>query len=88
MNHHGKVGEFTPMADSSMTLSKLRRWLVQPGSVGQPRDGNPAACYALFDTVQRELSFFRVPYDAETASQKVLEAGLPAALAHRLLKGG
>lgn len=88
MTPNGKVGEFTPVSDSSMTLSKLRRWLVQPGSVGQPRDGNPAACYALFDTTHRELSFFRVPYDAETASQKVLEAGLPAVLAHRLVRGG
>jgi diadenosine tetraphosphatase ApaH/serine/threonine PP2A family protein phosphatase len=88
MTDAGKVGEFTPVSDLSMSLSKLRRWLVQPGSVGQPRDGNPAACYALFDTVKRELTFFRVPYDAETAAQKVLEAGLPAVLAHRLVQGG
>jgi diadenosine tetraphosphatase ApaH/serine/threonine PP2A family protein phosphatase len=88
MNHAGKVGSFTPVSDLSVPLSKLRRWLVQPGSVGQPRDGNPAACYAIFDTQQSELTFFRVPYDTETASQKVLAAGLPASLAQRLIHGG
>lgn len=88
MNHSGKVGSFTPISDLSVPLSRLRRWLVQPGSVGQPRDGNPAACYALFDTQQLELTFFRVPYDTETASQKVLAAGLPASLAQRLIHGG
>ena len=41
MNQSGKVGEFTPVPDVNVPLSKLRRWLVQPGSVGQPRDGNP-----------------------------------------------
>ena len=88
MNQAGKVGSFTPVSDLSVPLSKLRRWLVQPGSVGQPRDGNPAACYAIFDTQQSELTFFRVPYDTETASQKVLAAGLPASLAQRLIHGG
>ena len=88
MNQTGKVGSFTPVSDLSVPLSKLRRWLVQPGSVGQPRDGNPAACYAIFDTQQSELTFFRVPYDTETASQKVLAAGLPASLAQRLIQGG
>lgn len=87
MNQAGKVGTFTPVSEHSVPLSKLRRWLVQPGSVGQPRDGNPAACYALFDTQQSELTFFRVPYDNETASQKVLAAGLPASLARRLIHG-
>ncbi len=88
MNQAGKVGEFTPVPDVSVPLSKLRRWLVQPGSVGQPRDGNPAACYAIFDSLQQELTFYRIPYDAEAASQKVLAAGLPPSLAQRLLHGG
>jgi hypothetical protein len=42
----------------------------------------------MFDTVQNELTFYRVPYDTETASQKVLEAGLPEVLAQRLIRGG
>jgi diadenosine tetraphosphatase ApaH/serine/threonine PP2A family protein phosphatase len=88
MSRAGKVGEFSPNSDLSMRLSKVRRWLVQPGSAGQPRDGNPAACYATYDTEQQELSFFRVPYDTETAAQKVIAAGLPVTLAVRLMRGG
>ncbi|MBY0570543.1 MAG: metallophosphoesterase, partial [Burkholderiaceae bacterium] len=73
--------------ENGIPLSKQRRWLVIPGSVGQPRDGNPAACYATFDTETLELTYYRVPYDHETASAKILRAGLPAALASRLLTG-
>src|SRR5450830_842620 len=83
----GKTGEFLPTPENSIPLSKQRRWLVIPGSLGQPRDGNPAACYATFDTETQELTYFRVPYDHESAAKKILAAGLPAALANRLLTG-
>lgn len=83
----GKTGEFLPTPENSIPLSKQRRWLVIPGSVGQPRDGNPAACYATFDTVSLELTYFRVPYDAETAAEKIIAAGLPASLGMRLITG-
>jgi len=59
----GKSGEFMPIDSVPISLSPVRRWLGIPGSVGQPRDGNPAACYATFDTDKAELTFFRVPYD-------------------------
>ena len=87
MTMTGKTGEFLPTPENGIPLSKQRRWLVIPGSVGQPRDGNPAACYATFDTETLELTYYRVPYDHETASAKILRAGLPAALASRLLTG-
>ncbi|MEO8298955.1 MAG: metallophosphoesterase, partial [Burkholderiales bacterium] len=58
-----------------------------PGSAGQPRDGNPAACWALFDTDRHTLTFHRVPYDAEAAAAKIIAAGLPRALGTRLLSG-
>ncbi|MBC3870994.1 metallophosphoesterase family protein [Undibacterium oligocarboniphilum] len=83
----GKTGEFLPTPENSIPLSKQRRWLVIPGSAGQPRDGNPAACYATFDTETQDLTYFRVPYDHEAAAKKILDAGLPAALASRLLTG-
>lgn len=83
----GKTGEFLPTPEHSIPLSKQRRWLVIPGAVGQPRDGNPAACYVTFDTDTQELTYFRVPYDNEAAAAKVLAAGLPASLAQRLLSG-
>ena len=49
----GKIGDFVPSAGMPIPLSEQRRWLIIPGSAGQPRDGNPAACYASFDTRQR-----------------------------------
>ncbi len=83
----GKTGEFVPAPEHSIPLSSQRRWLVIPGSAGQPRDGNPAACYATFDTNTRELTFYRVPYDTEAAAGKIIAAGLPATLAQRLING-
>ncbi|MFZ6672821.1 metallophosphoesterase family protein [Undibacterium sp. Xuan67W] len=87
MTMTGKTGEFLPTPEHSIPLSKQRRWLVIPGSVGQPRDGNPAACYATFDTNTQELTYFRVPYDNETAAKKIIAAGLPVSLAQRLMTG-
>ncbi|MFY7865943.1 metallophosphoesterase family protein [Roseateles sp.] len=83
----GKAGEFTPAADVTIPLLPNRQWLVIPGSCGQPRDGNPAACYALFDSISAELSFQRVPYDVEAAAASIRAAGLPERLALRLLQG-
>ncbi|MGZ5129943.1 MAG: metallophosphoesterase family protein [Caldimonas sp.] len=83
----GKAGDFTPMPGVAIPLSEQRRWLAIPGSAGQPRDGNPAACYAMFDVAARALTFHRVPYDHEAAAAKVRAAGLPAGLAERLTDG-
>ena len=57
------------------------------GAVGQPRDRNPAACYALLDTDKCALTYIRVPYEMATAAEKILKAGLPPLLAARLLQG-
>jgi diadenosine tetraphosphatase ApaH/serine/threonine PP2A family protein phosphatase len=83
----GKTGDFVPMAGTPIPLSLQRRWLVIPGSTGQPRDGNPAACYALFESDTATLTFHRVPYDVAGASAKIRAAGLPARLADRLHHG-
>ena len=64
-----------------------KRFLVNVGSVGQPRDGNPAAAYALYDTGRRELMFCRVPYDIDEAAARIREKGLPTWLAERLFRG-
>ena len=69
------------------TLEEGRRYLINPGSVGQPRDRNPAASYALFDTAKRAVFFDRVPYDVERTRQKIHRAGLPGMLGDRLLVG-
>lgn len=83
----GKVSSFVPTGDSSIPLGTQRRWLVLPGSVGQPRDGNPAACYALYDDATHELIYFRVPYDYEAAADKIRKAGLPQSIGSRLELG-
>lgn len=83
----GKVGDFVPVPGVPIPLSAQRRWLAIPGSAGQPRDGNPAACYATFDDASGTLTFHRVPYDHEAAGAKIRAAGLPQRLASRLDDG-
>jgi diadenosine tetraphosphatase ApaH/serine/threonine PP2A family protein phosphatase len=84
----GSIGAFKPVPGTPIKLSALRRWLVIPGSVGQPRDGNPAACYAMLDDVADILVYHRVPYDTERAARKIRAAGLPGDLGARLELGG
>jgi diadenosine tetraphosphatase ApaH/serine/threonine PP2A family protein phosphatase len=57
------------------------------GSVGQPRDGNPAASYAMLDTDKRELTYCRAAYDIEQAASSIRKKGLPVWLANRLYLG-
>lgn len=78
---------FHPQGPRPIPVFAQRRWLALVGSVGQPRDGNPAAAYALFDRHGRRLTFFRVPYDYASAARKIRQAGLPESLAHRLEAG-
>ncbi len=62
-------------------------YLVNPGSVGQPRDGDPHAAYLIYRPGERLVEFRRVAYDAEAAAGKIRAAGLPPALASRLFMG-
>lgn len=78
---------FYPTSGVPITLSSFRQWLAIVGSVGQPRDGNNAASYAIMDRRQNQLTFFRVPYDYSLAAKKILAAGLPPKLALRIEKG-
>lgn len=82
-----KTTGFRPVPGIPVPLLPRRRWLAIVGSVGQPRDGNPAAAYALLDTARGELTTFRVAYDIEAAAAKIRAAGLPAVLADRLKWG-
>jgi diadenosine tetraphosphatase ApaH/serine/threonine PP2A family protein phosphatase len=83
----GKAGEFVPSSGVTIPLTPPRRWLVIPGSAGQPRDGDPAACYATYDEGTGQLAYWRVPYDTETAGDKIRAAQLPQRLARRLADG-
>jgi predicted phosphodiesterase len=62
-------------------------YLVNPGSVGQPRDGDPRAAYALYDSGARRVAYCRVPYDVATAQKRIRAAGLRPILADRLSRG-
>jgi diadenosine tetraphosphatase ApaH/serine/threonine PP2A family protein phosphatase len=70
-----------------LSLDEEGRYLVNCGSVGQPRDGDPRAAYAVLDTEGRTLTISRVDYDLESAQAKILAAGLPELLAQRLGMG-
>jgi diadenosine tetraphosphatase ApaH/serine/threonine PP2A family protein phosphatase len=83
----GKIADFTPTPGVAVPVPSHRQWLALPGSAGQPRDGNPAACWALFDTARQTLAFHRVPYDHESTAAKIRAAGLPPRLADRLQHG-
>lgn len=63
------------------------RKIINPGGVGQPRDGDPRASYAMLDTKKGEIEFKRVKYEVEEAARKILKAGLPQFLAYRLYEG-
>ena len=73
--------------DSEIPLGDFSKTIVNVGSVGQPRDDNPRAGYAVYDTDQRRVTIRRVAYDVEAARQKIVEAGLPEVLAARLQLG-
>lgn len=63
------------------------KYVVNIGSVGQPRDGDARASYCIYDTDKQEVEIKRVPYDIETAQKKIIAAGLPKVLAERLAVG-
>lgn len=79
----------TPAGDDEQTVELWRDWLclANPGSVGQPRDRDPRAAYMLYSPGEPELIYRRVNYDVAAAEQKILKAGLPESLAHRLARG-
>jgi diadenosine tetraphosphatase ApaH/serine/threonine PP2A family protein phosphatase len=63
------------------------RYIINVGSVGQPRDGDPRAAFGIYDSELRSYRLERVEYDAETAARKILGSGLPRLLGERLLSG-
>jgi predicted phosphodiesterase len=82
----GKVSGATAEPDSEHDLSR-GSWLVNPGGVGQPRDGDPRAAWLLLDTGTWKATWRRVEYPIDEAARAIQEAGLPQDLADRLYKG-
>lgn len=80
----GRTGTERP---GLISLQNGHRYIINVGSVGQPRDGDPRACYAMYDTGRGTVDFFRVDYDVASAQDKILKEGLPTHLARRLAQG-
>jgi diadenosine tetraphosphatase ApaH/serine/threonine PP2A family protein phosphatase len=87
MSVTAKMTSFVPISGVPVRLLRGRQWLAVLGSVGQPRDGNPAACFVLFETSSCEITYCRVPYDVESAAKRIRDNGLPVWLADRLAVG-
>ena len=82
-----KMTAFTPVTGVPIPLLAGRRWLLVAGSVGQPRDGNPAAAWLMLDTDRHQITFCRTPYDVDAAAAAIRSKGLPVWLAERLYRG-
>lgn len=80
----GSTGPDHQTGSVDIQLEPGRRYIVNVGSVGQPRDGDPRAAYAVCDLVARRITIRRVPYDVQAARTKILAAGLPRFLSDRL----
>jgi predicted phosphodiesterase len=87
LEEHGILVELVKDGRVKYPLEERRRYLINPGSIGQPRDRNSAAAYAIYDAEARVVHFDRVPYAAEKARDKIHRAGLPHILGDRLLVG-
>ena len=87
MSSAAKMTNFVPISGVPVQMLGGRRWLAVLGSVGQPRDRDPAASLAMFDTGSQEITYCRVPYDIEAAAKRIRENGLPLWLADRLSAG-
>jgi predicted phosphodiesterase len=73
--------------DGAQLAMSEGEWLVNPGSVGQPRDGDPRAAYLMLDTDTWAATFHRVEYSIDDAAKAIIDAGLPKSLAERLYQG-
>jgi predicted phosphodiesterase len=80
-------GQVSVLPGDSFTVDAGTRYLINVGSVGQPRDGNPEACFGLLDTDKGIFAIHRAPYEFKITQEKMVKAGLPKSLADRLAEG-
>jgi diadenosine tetraphosphatase ApaH/serine/threonine PP2A family protein phosphatase len=85
----GRLGADSPgtNGETALTIEDDVHYLLNPGSVGQPRDGDPRAAYAIVDVDAKRVELFRLLYPVEVAQEKIVKAGLPEVLARRLASG-
>lgn len=80
-------GEVTFTKGPKVRIEADKKYIINAGSVGQPRDGDPKASYVIYDDKEKTAEIKRVSYDIKTAQKKIIKAGLPAWLASRLAEG-
>jgi len=80
-------GNIAYQKESGINIKEGNKYIIDVGSVGQPRDGNPEAAYCIYDTKKKNIEIKRVSYDIQAARGKIINAGLPGFLAERLLLG-
>lgn len=76
-----------PVEEMKVKLQMGRKYFINIGSTGQPRDGDWRSAYAIYDAANQEVTIRRIEYDIQTAQDKIIDAGLPEMLAHRLSLG-
>ena len=87
-SQHEENNEDFSIADELTVEYKIgHKYLFNIGSIGQPRNGDPRASFAILDTDNKTVTRYRIPYDIEAVQHKILEAGLPERLARRLAAG-
>lgn len=82
-----RSGKLSNVTDETLEISDDEKAIVNVGSIGQPRDGDSRLCYCIYDTDKRSIDLKRLSYDVKKAKEKILNAGLPSFLAHRLDEG-
>lgn len=87
VDRNNTVSGVAVRGDATVKLEASNRYLINPGSVGQPRDRSPHASCVIFDSEKRTAQFLRVEYDVHKTQVSILKAGLPDVLAHRLQYG-
>ena len=85
--HNGRGTMMSMLPGEPVKLRPGEKCVINVGSVGQPRDGDPRAAYVIFDGVEGSAEVFRVEYDVDATALKILDAGLPAMLADRIRRG-
>jgi diadenosine tetraphosphatase ApaH/serine/threonine PP2A family protein phosphatase len=87
LDEHRNVSGILVRDEMTFRLEPGQRYLINPGSVGQPRDRDPRSSFVIFDSDRMTVQFFRVSYDFRKTQRSILRAGLPAILAERLAYG-
>lgn len=82
-----RTGGVRMVGPGSVVIDESSTWLINPGSVGQPRDGDPGAAWAVYDTAHRTVELHRTPYDVLDTVRRIVDAGLPEILGLRLYRG-